>query len=52
MAYLFTNVAVLQPEAMILGTGELHVKEGSKITLLCIIEKVRQRGILTEISTG
>ena len=36
------NLTVLQPEAVILGKQELHIESGSKITLNCVIEKVKK----------
>ncbi|CAG0882616.1 unnamed protein product [Darwinula stevensoni] len=36
------NLQVLEPEAFILGSKEYHVDTGSKISLVCIIEKSPQ----------
>ena len=40
----FVNLHIVVPEAFILGSGEHHVDTGSAISLICMIEKVREGG--------
>jgi len=50
VSYL-VHLVVAVPEAFILGNGEYHIEEGSTISLVCIIEKVRNEMTATRLKS-